>query len=120
MKKSAKALLWAALAFPGAGHFYLKRHERGLIWFIPALIGIVLYIRGLFQEVDYVMDKLTNGTVSLDPVAIATLLDNVPQSRVTDIAFWVFVLCWVAGMIDAYLLGEQAEKTDSTLPKPGV
>jgi hypothetical protein len=118
MKKSVKALLWSGLAFPGVGHFYLKRHTRGLMIFIPALLGTVLYVRGVFQEVDYVMDKLESGSVALDPVAIAAMLDNVPHSQITDIAFWVFVVCWLAGMVDAYLLGEQIEKNQTGAVKP--
>jgi len=118
MKKSVKALLWSALAFPGVGHFYLKRHTRGLAWFVPALTGTILYIRGVFQEVDYVMDKLESGTVAIDPVAIATMLDTVPHSLVTDIGFWIFVLCWIGGTVDAYLLGTQIEKNELGLVKP--
>jgi hypothetical protein len=118
MKKSVKALLWSGLAFPGAGHFYLKRHTRGMIVFVPALLGMALYIRGVFQEVNYVMGKLESGAVELDPVAITAMLDNVPHSQITDIAFWVFVVCWLAGMVDSYMLGEQIEKNQANLVKP--
>jgi hypothetical protein len=114
MKKSIKAVLWSGLAFPGAGHFYLKRYLRGLIVFVPAVASIGLYVQGLMEQVDFVMGKIESGTVALDPAAIEAVLNSAPQSQVVEVAFWVFVACWVAGMVDAYLLGRSLETTVAT------
>ncbi len=111
MKKSIKAVLWSGLAFPGAGHFYLKRYLRGLIVFVPAVASIGLYVQGLMEQVDFVMGKIESGAVALEPTAIEAVLNSAPQSQVVEVAFWVFVACWVAGMVDAYLLGRSAEAT---------
>ncbi|HXA48370.1 MAG TPA: hypothetical protein VNW52_12120 [Burkholderiaceae bacterium] len=114
MKKSVKAALWSGLAFPGVGQFILKRHQRGMILFVPALISMVLYVKGLLQQVDFVMSKIESGAVPLDPVAISAMLDNVPQSQMVEIAFWVFVVCWVIGIVDAYVLGRSLEVSDAS------
>ena len=114
MKKSIKAVLWSGLAFPGAGHFFLKRYLRGMILFVPAMASIGVYARGLMVQVDFVMGKIESGAVALDPVAIEAVLNSVPQSQVVEIAFWVFVACWALGMVDAYLLGRSLETNDAT------
>lgn len=114
MKKSTKAVLWSGLAFPGTGHFFLKHYLRGMILFIPALISISLYTYGRYVQVMFVWDRIESGAVAPDPIAIATLLDNVPQAPVAEIAFWVFVVAWGLGMVDAYLLGRSEEANDTS------
>jgi hypothetical protein len=127
MKTSVKALLWSGLGFPGVGHFYLKHYQRGLIISIPAAIGISLYLRGVLQQVDYVMgyvmdnlDKLVNGTPAPDQAMLEKMAEKIantmPQNQLGQIAFLVFIVCWAVGMYDAYKLGEQIEK-DASTPK---
>lgn len=115
MKKSIKAVLWSGLAFPGAGHFFLKCFGRGMILFVPSVISVGVYVSGLMAQVDFVMDKMASGAVALDANAIQSMLDHVPQSQAVDIAFWVFVTCWGLGMVDAYLLGRKLEANDATV-----
>jgi hypothetical protein len=109
MKKSVKAALWSGLAFPGVGHFVLKRYERGMLLLVPALISIGVYVKGLLDQVEFVMNKIESGAIGLDPVAISAMLESVPQSQSVEIAFWVFVVCWVIGIVDAYLVGQSME-----------
>lgn len=117
MKKSVKALLWSGLVFPGTGHFYLKRYQRGLLLFVPAVVGIGLYLHGLIVQIEFVLDKMESGAVPLDPVAIEAMIDSVPQTQITDIAFWLFVLCWGIAMVDSYLLGAKLEQGSSAPDK---
>ncbi len=114
MKKSVKAALWSGLVFPGTGHFILKSYQRGLIVFVPAMISMGLYLDGRYEQVKFVWDKLESGAIPPDPISIAALLDSVPQTPVADVAFWVFMLCWVLGMVDAYRLGSSLEPKDTT------
>lgn len=110
MKSSTKALLWSAVVFPGAGHFFLKRYRRGMLLFVPALLELSMLARGLIIQAEFVMDKIESGAISPDVTAIANLLDAVPETQMTRIAFWVLVACWMAGMVDAYLLGVEQDK----------
>jgi hypothetical protein len=44
MKKSMKAALLSAFVFPGAGHFFLKKHITGTVlavFIISLLVGII-------------------------------------------------------------------------------
>jgi uncharacterized membrane protein len=125
MKKSIKAVLWSGLAFPGAGHFYLKRYLRGLILIVPALAGISIYLKSEYDQASSVasklVEKIESGDVILDfssIFAVAEKLDAqikaLQQNSTGEIAFWVFVACWVAGMVDAYLLGRSLETKVAT------
>jgi len=110
MKKSTKAMLWSGLIFPGCGHFSLKSNRRGLLWLVPALLAVAVFVHGLIVRAEFVMDKVESGAVPLDPVAIATLLDSVPDTQMTSVAFWVFVVCWIGALVDAYSLGAKRDK----------
>jgi hypothetical protein len=113
MKISIKAVLWSGLAFPGAGHFYLKHYRRGMLVFVPALIEISMLVRGMIMQAEFLWDKIESGAIAPDPLAVAALLDAVPETQMTRFAFLILVLCWVAGMVDAYLLGVEQEKKNS-------
>ena len=85
-----------------------------MILFVPALISMAVYVKGLMDQVDYVMTKIESGAVALDPMAISAMLESVPQSQTVEVAFWVFVVCWVLGIVDAYVLGKSMEKPDAS------
>lgn len=114
MKKSTKAVLWSGLVFPGAGHFFLKHYQRGMFLFVPALISSFLYFQGRYVQFEFLWDKLSSGAVSPDVTAVTALLDSVPQTPIADMAFWVLVMCWGLGMVDAYRLGSSMETKDLT------
>jgi hypothetical protein len=118
MKKSVKAVLWSGLACPGAGHFFLKRYWRGALLFVPALLALGTMVRGLIEQAEFIMDKIESGAVAPDPQVIAALLDTAPATQMTNIAFWILVACWVAGIADAYWLGALQDKEDEAKAKP--
>lgn len=109
MKQSEKAVLWT-LAVPGAGHFYLKRFQRGLIFLVPSLICVVLYVRDAILQVVSILDKIQRGVLDPDLFALLDTLDKLEESPVANISFWVFMLCLVVAAVDAYLLSEQIAK----------
>lgn len=116
MKISTKAVLWSALAFPGAGHFVLRRAARG-----TALLGVTLcaiwyvvhYVlaSGLMDKVNDLTYKILSGEVSSDLSTAASLID-VPDPIGVQIASWLVMACWVAGIVDSYRIGAQEDKRD--------
>ncbi len=117
MKTSTKAVLWSALIFPGAGHIFLKNYRRGMLLFVPALIEFGMLMRGIVAQTEFILDKIESGAISPDPLAIAAMLDAAPETHMTQIAFWILVACWMAGMVDAYMLGIEEDKQDGGRPK---
>jgi hypothetical protein len=112
MKKSVKAALWSAFAFPGAGHFFLKRTLRGMVLFVPATAAIIFLVRGLLEQAEFVMNRIESGAATPDVQAIGALLDAAPATQMTNIAGWVIVVCWILGIIDAYQLGSIEDKAN--------
>lgn len=114
MRKSIKAALFSTLLFPGAGHFLLKRYLRGLVFFVPALLCILFLINYAFNEASVIAEQMTNGTLPLDPEAIAKLVTNPPGDTQFKLqaATWIFFICWIIAIIDSFQLGYAAEKTE--------
>jgi hypothetical protein len=114
MKRTTKAVLWSGLAFPGAGHFFLKQNQRGLFLFVPALISACVYFYCRYVQVNFIWDKISSGAVSPDIAGVTALLDSAPQFPIADMAFWVLAACWALGIIDAYLLARKTEPQTSS------
>ena len=114
MRKSIKAALFSTLLFPGAGHILLKRYLRGLVFFVPALLCILFLINYAFNEASVIAEQMTNGTLPLDPEAIAKLVTNPPGDTQfkLQVATWIFIACWIIAIIDSFQLGYAAEKTE--------
>ena len=106
MKKATKAALWSGLALPGAGQCVLKHYWRGMMFMVPFVVAIVLFIRDLQSKISFIMDKIMNGTIAPDVGTITAMLESMPETKIADIAQWVILIFWIGGIIDAYLLGK--------------
>ena len=62
MKKSMKAALLSAFVFPGAGHFFLKKHITGTVlavFIISLFVGIIdSYRVGRIQDKSVTISKV--------------------------------------------------------------
>lgn len=114
MRKSIKAALFSTLLFPGAGHFLLKHYLRGLVFFVPALLCILFLIRYVFNEASIITEQMTNGTLPLDPEAIARLVTNPSGDTQFKLqaATWIFIACWILAIVDSIRLGYIADQND--------
>ncbi len=101
MKQAVKGALLSGLVFPGLGQLALKRHARGFAFLAVALASAISLVK---TTVDAVMASLP----TLDPGAVANL-PRVPAGG-SGAAFWVFVLCWLLSLIDAYLIGAEKDR----------
>ncbi len=113
MNKSNKAALFSALVFPGAGHFFLKRHVSGAVIACAALGGLYLIIANMLERAQEIADKILSGEVGLD---IATITELVSQqsasndSQLLDIAGAVLIISWLIGIADSYRVGRAQDK----------
>ncbi|HCN87739.1 MAG TPA: hypothetical protein DIT28_00940 [Oxalobacteraceae bacterium] len=113
MKKSMKAALWSALVFPGAGHFLLKRYARGLVLFVPTVLALLYLVNDMLQQAAVIADKIMSGAVPADVTAITALVAaGGKDSTMLELAGYVLLVCWVAGMIDSYRIGNTEDRND--------
>jgi len=113
MRKTIKAVLLSALVFPGIGHFSLKRYQRGLVFFVPALFSLSLIVYYVLSESFAIADQIAQNQVSLNAEAISNLMMSQHSESgllMANAATWIFVVSWVIGAIDAFRLGRQADK----------
>jgi len=106
MSRSTIALLLSALVFPGAGHLYLKRKTRALVFGVPTLVAAGYFLVDATRRATELADQVLSGSLGTDPVAIAARLEQAgPTSFLVDLSIWVMLACWIAAAVDAWLLG---------------
>lgn len=116
MKKSVKAALISGLVFPGTGHFSLERYQRGLLFFVPAALGILYLIRYSLDKAYAIAEQIQLGQIPLDTEVITNLISAQPSGAEwlkLQIATWVLIICWVVSIIDSFRLGKIADQSDS-------
>ena len=108
MTPSLKAALISALVFPGLGHFTLKRGGRGCLFLLPALAGAIYMLRQVLARASLILDQLDNGTLPLDPQAIAERLSAASgaEGPLLTVAVTVCLLCWAGSIVDSFFISE--------------
>lgn len=113
MKKALKGALLSALVFPGCGQFFLKRYIRGTALVLATLAGLMLIVLKSAQEALAILEQINLQGASLNIEALsrmtekASSLSSNPTIEATAAAL---VLCWVVGVIDAYLVGRKMDR----------
>lgn len=100
--KGAAALL-SALVFPGVGQWYLGRRRLALLFALPALVAGCVYLNFALDEANALTGQLLSGTLPLDPAALAARLEARPTPLSVSLSGWVFALCWVGSVVEAWL-----------------
>lgn len=117
MSRPVIAVLISALVFPGAGHLYLKRGGRALLFLLPTLAAVAVFLGQAFEQASEIAAQVMAGTVAPDPVAIAARVEQSGgASSVGTAAAVVMLVCWLGAMLDAYLLA----RGEATRPPPRV
>jgi hypothetical protein len=110
MSRSTTALLLSALVFPGAGHLYLKRRSRALLFIVPTVVAGGYFVLDAARRATDLADQIMSGALGTDPVAIAAKLEQAgPTSGLVDLAMYVLLACWIGAAVDAWLLGRTQE-----------
>ncbi len=116
MSKSVNAVLLSVLVFPGAGHFYLKKHMMSLVLALPSLAAIYYITSMAVEKAMIIVEKIQYGEIPPDIVSITEQITNplsAADAQAQNIAVVVLVIAWIAGAIDSYRVGrvlDNAEK----------
>lgn len=108
MSRSTTALLLSALVFPGAGHLYLKRRPRALVFIVLTLVSGGYFVGDLFGRAYAIAQQIMAGDMGIDPLAISRLAEQAgPTPFLVNVAMVVMIGCWLGAAIDAWMLGRQ-------------
>jgi hypothetical protein len=111
MKTSTKAVLLSVLVFPGAGHLYLKRGWRGIVFLAPAMVAVIYIFQQAWEEANRIADQILAYPTSLDPVALAAQIEQGSGNTFwANVASAVMLLCWVGAAVDVWMLARQAPR----------
>lgn len=115
MRKSVKAPLFSAFAFPGCGHYFLKKY-------VPAAILAGITLCCLFVLITSAMDisnqitlKIQSGEIPLDinKIREAILLGFTNSNAgIVKASSYLIVITWIVGILDSYRLGRIQDKAD--------
>ncbi|MGD8796734.1 MAG: hypothetical protein PVH51_07765, partial [Thiohalophilus sp.] len=114
MKKSTKAVLLSGLVFPGLGHIYLKRYLVGLVLLCIAGIAIFTITETTINIALEVVGEIETGNLALDSQSITQLVEQRSREaeQSTNLQLWVFMACWIFGIIDSYRIGSRKERME--------
>jgi hypothetical protein len=116
MTKPIKAALLSGLVFPGIGHLVLKQYVRGSLLLLVALVAMWALLNVAFQQAQTIVDRIVSGEIPLDTGAISAVVANSSSdsdSTISSISMFVFLACWLIGIIDSYRVGAALKKGNS-------
>ena len=121
MDKAKKAALYSALLFPGWGQFYLKCYKRGLVFFLPVLMGSIALAWSVVRAGSAIIQAapFKKGTVQVADVirVSAEALKTVDLSYLFLMLLLVAAL-WILSIVDAYQLGKKMVTISTTGGNP--
>jgi len=110
MKKTTITVLLSALAFPGAGHLFLKHTIRGII--LMVLFGVLLYpiTSYAYQQAQLLAKDIISGHVAPTLNAIQNYLaqhsNALEQLQQLTLFSYAILLLWLIGILDSYRLAK--------------
>ena len=115
MKKSVKAALLSGLVFPGVGQIVLKYYTRGIALILAVIVSLIIIIIKAEQIALGVLQKIESEGGVIDTQTISDAANRAvtaSDSLIIKSAFFFIVICWVIGIIDAYMAGKKMDKQE--------
>ncbi len=112
MKNALKGVFWSGLVFPGLGQIVLKHYQRGVVILLTVLICMSIVVVKTVQDALTLMEKIESEGAAID---MSTLSSAAAQASATSesllftLVFWLLILCWVIGVVDAYRIGKRKD-----------
>ena len=115
MNRSVKGALLSALVFPGVGQIWLKLYIRGIALIVVVLAAAAVVVKKAAQQAFAVLEKIESEGGAVDIVAILRSASHPPDSsQATTLACGLIVLCWIVGIVDAYVMGRKMDMADQS------
>ena len=116
MNQALKAALFSAFIFPGSGQFLLKKHIRGALLASASILCLWILLSTALAKAQEISRKIQSGEIPLDITRITEEVSRLAAgsgSQQAEIATYALLVCWLAGIVDAYWVGRLQDKADS-------
>ena len=117
MNNALKGALLSGLILPGLGQIALKCYIRGGVIILAVLGCIVTLVVKAAERALAILEKIElEGSI----ISIDTILDATKQASATsgnstlNLLFLLIGVCWIAGTVDAYILGRKQDAEQSS------
>ena len=117
MSRSLKAALFSAFVFPGSGHYTLKRYLRAGLLAGASILCLLILLSTAIEKAQEISFKIQTGEIPLDLGRITAEVSKQVANGGTqqaDIATYVLLVCWLAGIIDSFRVGRSQERIERT------
>jgi len=110
VKNAVKGVLLSGMVLPGLGQIVLKSYKRGaaLILVVFGAIGAIV-VRATVQAMT-ILEQVTSEGKPVDEETIVRVVNQATTSSdylLYNLSILLIVICWVIGMVDAYLTGKK-------------
>jgi hypothetical protein len=108
MNNSLKGALLSGLGCPGLGQIVLKHYKRGFALMFVVLGSLLVIAVEAIQRAFTIVEKITSGgAVDMNRITeAATQASTTSESLIGKLAFFVIIVFWIIGVIDAYRIGK--------------
>ena len=116
MKNSLKGALLSGVIFPGLGQVVLKHYKRGIILMFTVFASLVVVVIKAVQDAFAILEKieLEGGVIDIQTITdAATQAASTFDSSIYKLGFWLIVICWIFGVVDAYRIGKKMDLEDN-------
>jgi TM2 domain-containing membrane protein YozV len=113
VKNSLKGALLSGLVFPGLGQLVLKRYGRGVALMLIVMAGLFVIIRITVRQAYAVLEKINaaGGAADTETITRAAAQAATPHDTlIINLVTLLLIVCWLAGIIDAYRIGKRRDR----------
>jgi TM2 domain-containing membrane protein YozV len=114
MTRAVKGALLSGAIFPGAGQLWLKCYLRGIALIVLTSACLAVIARSAGQQAFRLLEKMEAEGGAVDMMAMLKSAGNPPDDLLASSASTLLVVCWLLGMIDAYLAGRKRDLAEQT------
>ena len=111
MNNALKGALLSGLGFPGLGQIVLKHYKRGFALMIVVLGSVLAIAVEAIQKAFTIVEKITSGgAVDMSKITEAATQPSIASESLTaKLAFFIIIVFWNIGVIDAYIIGKKKD-----------
>lgn len=120
MNHAILGLLLSGLVFPGLGQLALKSWKKAFIFISITLISFISIIITTINQANTAMEKIQaeGGKIDLDSVSQAmNQALSASDQLIYSVAYSILVICWLAGVMDAYRTGKNKDRQQTPADK---
>jgi len=113
MNNALKGALLSGLILPGLGQIVLKRYIRGGVIILAVLVSTTVFVAKAVERALVILEKidLEGGIINMDAILDATKQASANSGNSTlNLLFLLIGVCWIAGTVDAYIIGRKKDK----------